>query len=97
MAITEFTNSILAGIEIRPIALGKGNQEKVAAILQTFRWKDGYDIRSPTHPYHAVWVPFETWCHENGLVPEIGACTDVATKEPLKTITVRAAAIGATP
>jgi hypothetical protein len=94
-AITEFTNAILAGIDIRPIALGKGNNEKVATILQTFRWKDGYDIRAPAHPYHAVWVPFETWCQENGLAAEIGACVDVATREPLKTISVKAAAITA--
>ncbi|MGC1550085.1 MAG: hypothetical protein WA777_16300 [Rhodanobacter sp.] len=71
-AMTQFTNSILGHIEIRPLLLGKGKNEKVASILQTFRWKGSFDIRDSSHPYHAVWVPFQAWCDENGLRPEIG-------------------------
>jgi hypothetical protein len=70
-AMTHFASSILARVEVRPLVLGNGNNAKVAAILQTFRWKADKDIRNSDHPYHAVWTRFQTWCDENDLNPEI--------------------------
>jgi hypothetical protein len=37
-AITQFTNSILARIEIKPLTLGNGQNEAATAILQTREW-----------------------------------------------------------
>jgi hypothetical protein len=70
-AVTQFTNCILARVELKPLYLGDGQNATVSQILQTFRWKLGKDIRDPAHPYHAVWTPFQTWCDENELSPVI--------------------------
>jgi hypothetical protein len=61
-AVTQFASSILARAEVRPLVLGNGHNAKVAAILQSFRWRGDKDIRHSDHPYHAVWRPFQTWC-----------------------------------
>jgi hypothetical protein len=80
-AVTQFTSSILARIEIEPLILGNGHNEAVAAILQSYRWKRENGISQPTHPYHAVWQSFETWCSENELYPEIEYRCDCVGKQ----------------
>jgi hypothetical protein len=66
-ATLSFSTAILSGVLPRPISIGRGCHEKVAATLQTFRWRADFDIRSLEHPYHAVWQDFSRWCHASGL------------------------------
>lgn len=70
------------------MVLGNGANLKVASIIQTYRWKTGKDIRDPGHPYHAVWTPFETWCDENDLRPEIEVRIDRTRREQWYALTV---------
>jgi len=81
-AILEFSGAIIAGIDIRPAILGNGQNAKVAAILQTFRWKGGYDMRDPEHPYHGAWALFDAWCHDHDLVAHIDCQRGPAASEP---------------
>ena len=80
-AVTKFTSSILARIEIKPITIGNGQNEAIAAILQTYRWKHENGISQTSHPYHAVWRAFSAWCDKNDLHPEIGCRGDGAGKQ----------------
>jgi hypothetical protein len=80
-AITQFTNSILARIEIKPLTLGNGQNEAASAILQTYRWKHENGISQPSHPYHAVWWSFAAWCDQNDLHPEIEYRVDCSGKQ----------------
>lgn len=89
-AMLEFSATILAGIDIRPAILGNGQNPKVAAILQTFRWKGGYDMRNSDHPYHGAWVLFDAWCREHDLVPHIDCQRGAAASEPWHRIFVSA-------
>ncbi|MBB6187520.1 hypothetical protein HDE77_001884 [Rhodanobacter sp. MP7CTX1] len=66
-AALAFATAIAADILPRPVVIGRGCHERVATTLQTFRWKGGFDIRSPEHPYHAVWSDFAAWCRRHGL------------------------------
>lgn len=88
-ACVDFASAILAGIAPPVIAIGNGSNEKIAAILQTYRWKDGEDIRTPTHPYHGLWRPFLAWCTANELEPGFACKRDAAGKERWFTLAVR--------
>jgi hypothetical protein len=87
-AETRFTSSILARVDVRPQVLGHGQNTAVAAILQTFRWTETYNIGDPDHPYHGVWKPFLAWCDENDLRPEIKKLHNAAGKEHWYVLTV---------
>jgi hypothetical protein len=87
-ASTSFASSILAGVAPRPVILGNGKNDKVAAILQTYRWKEGYDIRDATHPYNGVWQPFQHWCDASDLRPSFSCRRDDAGKEKWYTLSV---------
>jgi hypothetical protein len=54
-ALVQFTNCIVARTEVRPVVLGRNQNVAVAAILKSFRWKGGADIREESHSYNAVW------------------------------------------
>lgn len=88
-AALAFATAITAGLLPRPVAMGRGCNERVAATLQTFRWKSGFDIRSPEHPYHALWSDFAAWCRHHGLEPTLD-CTQSA-KEAVFYVSVRPA------
>ncbi|NID14669.1 hypothetical protein [Luteibacter yeojuensis] len=88
---TEFTMRILAGAEVIPVRLGAGHNNTVALILQTFRWTSDYDIRNPTHPYHAAWRVFDTWCVDNELAPVLRKFHDERGKEHWYELSVRSA------
>jgi hypothetical protein len=88
MAMTQFTSSILARIEVKPMIIGNGHSEAVAAVLQTYRWKRENGISQPSHPYHAVWVIFAAWCAENELHPQIDYCCDCVGKQSWHVLTV---------
>jgi hypothetical protein len=87
-AETRFTSAILARVEVKPEVLGHGQNAAVAAILQTFRWNETYNISDASHPYHGVWKPFLAWCAENDLRPEIRARQNAAGKERWYVLTV---------
>ncbi len=70
-AALSFSMAILSGILPRPVTLCRGCNEKVAATLQTFRWTSDFDVRSPEHPYHAIWLDFAAWSRANGLEPTL--------------------------
>jgi len=90
-AITQFTTDILARIEVRPLMLGNGHHEAVAAILQTYRWKRDNGIAQAAHPYHAVWQTFRTWCMANDLHPEIDYHCDGIGKKSWHQLSVKPA------
>ncbi|GJI89530.1 MULTISPECIES: hypothetical protein [Duganella] len=90
-ASTGFAGCILAGLSPLPLAIGNGQHDKIAAILHTYRWKEGYDIRDATHPYHGVWQPFQRWCDSSELRPEFSCHRDPGGKEKWYTLTVRPA------
>jgi hypothetical protein len=87
-AIAQFTNAILARIEIKPLILGNGYHDAVASVLHTYRWKRENGIAQATHPYHAVWQSFETWCRENDLYPRIDYQCDCAGKQSWHVLSV---------
>lgn len=87
-ASTEFANAILAGIEPRALVLGNGHHDKLATVLQTYRWKEGYDIRNATHPYHGVWKPFQAWCDANDLQVHLICQRDASARERWYTLNV---------
>jgi hypothetical protein len=87
-AMTQFTTCILSRVDVLPMVLGNGHNTKVASILQTFRWKWDKDIRHSEHPYHGVWTPFQAWCEENDLHPEIAVRRNSTGKEQWHALTV---------
>lgn len=93
-AMARFATAIAAGVPVRPVILGNGCNEKVASILQTFRWKHGYCMSEPGHPYHAVWGMFAAWCADHELAPAVERHCDEVRNEPWHTITVRPALPG---
>jgi hypothetical protein len=90
-AITQFTTDILARIEVKPLMLGNGHHEAVAAILQSYRWKRENGIGQPTHPYHALWQTFQAWCSENDLQPQIEYYCDGIGKQSWHQLSVKPA------
>jgi len=90
-AITQFTTDILARIEVRPRLLGNGQNEAVATILQTYRWKRDNGIQQASHPYHAIWQNFANWCAENDLEPELAYRCDGIGKVSWHELTVKPA------
>lgn len=80
-ASTEFATAILAGVAPRPLMIGNGQNDKLAAVLHTYRWKDGYDIRGASHPLHGIWTPFQAWCDANDLRPCLTSACDGAARE----------------
>ena len=90
-ALVQFTNCIVARTDVRPVVLGHNQNVAVAAILKSFRWKGGADIRDESHPYNAVWKTFQTWCDENELEPRLEEHRDQNGKEIWHTLTVVAA------
>lgn len=87
-ASTEFSNAILAGLQPRPLLIGNGHHDRLAAVLHTYRWKEGYDIRDATHPYHGIWQPFQAWCHGNDLQVHLACQRDDGGKERWYALTV---------
>ncbi|SEN10880.1 hypothetical protein SAMN02800694_2798 [Luteibacter sp. UNCMF331Sha3.1] len=96
-AKTYFTSRILARADIKPVVIGNGQNMTVSLILQTFRWHAEYDIRSPMHPYNGVWRPFETWCADNGLAPELFRCKDSKGREHWYVLRVHPAPVAGVP
>lgn len=90
-AIAQFTTDILARIEVKPILLGNGHHDAVAAILQSYRWKRGNCISQPAHPYHAIWQNFQAWCVDNELRPEIEYQCDATGKQSWHQLSVKPA------
>lgn len=88
-ACVDFASAILAGIAPPVIAIGNGRNDKVAAILQTYRWNDNHDIRTPDHPYHGLWRPFLAWCTANELEPGFACKRDASGKERWYALAVR--------
>jgi len=91
LASTSFAGCILAGVAPRALVVGNGQNDKVAAILQTYRWKEGYDIRDATHPYHGVWQPFQRWCDNSDLQAMLSCQRDAGGKEKWYLLTVNPA------
>lgn len=87
-ASTQFASEILAGVQPRPLVIGNGQNDKLATVLHTYRWKEGYDIRDATHPYNGVWRPFQAWCDANDLVAHLSCQRDSAGKERWYVMTV---------
>lgn len=90
-ASTQFASEILAGLPPRPLVIGNGQNDKLATILQTYRWKEGYDLRDATHPYNGVWKPFQAWCDANDLQPHLSCRRDAGGKERWYILTVTVA------
>jgi hypothetical protein len=90
-AAIDFSCAILAGVTPPVIAIGHGRNEQVAAILQTYRWKEGEDVRCSSHTYHALWLRFLDWCVANDLQPGIACRRDAGGKERWFTLSVRPA------
>ena len=86
-AALAFTAAIIAGLLPRPISIGRGCNERVAATLQTFRWKNGFDIRTPEHPYHGLWSDFAAWCRRHDLAATLDGAQGA--KEPMFHVSVR--------
>ena len=84
----EAAASIIAGLAPLPVVLGNGQHDKIAALLQTYRWKEGYDLRDPTHPYNGVWRPFQAWCDASELQVHIACQRDGAGKEKWYTLSM---------
>ncbi|MFC4527047.1 hypothetical protein ISN76_10110 [Dyella halodurans] len=87
-AALSFATAILSGVLPRPISIGRGCHEKVAATLQTFRWKSDFDVRSAEHPYHPIWQNFASWCQASGLEPKLDGTPGA--KEPAYVLFVEA-------
>jgi hypothetical protein len=86
-AALSFATAILSGVLPRPISIGRGCHEKVAATLQTFRWKSGFDVRSAEHPYHPVWQDFVSWCQASGLEATLDGTPGA--KEPVYVLSIK--------
>jgi hypothetical protein len=87
-ASTGFSSSILARLAPPVVEIGNGHHDKLATVLQTYRWKDDYDIRTASHPYNGVWQPFERWCADNELEAVITRHHDASGKETWFTLGV---------
>lgn len=90
-AAVDFASAILAGVPPPVIAIGHVANDQVAAILQTYRWREDEDIRCASHPYHGLWRPFQAWCVANGLQPGIACRRDASGKERWFTLSIRPA------
>lgn len=88
-AAIDVASAILADVAPPVIVIGNGRNEQVAAILQTYRWREDEDIRCASHPYHGLWRPFLAWCTAHDLQPGIACRRDPAGKERWFTLAVR--------
>lgn len=88
-AAIDFSSAILAGVPPPVLAIGHGRNDEVAAILQTYRWREDEDIRCASHPYHGLWRPFLAWCVANDLQPGIACRRDAAGRERWFTLSIR--------
>lgn len=87
-AAASFASSIMAKLAPPVIEIGHGQHDKLATIIQTYRWNEGYDIRSAGHPYHGVWQPFARWCADNEIEAVLTCRHDAAGKEKWYTLGV---------
>lgn len=70
-ASIDFAGAIQAGLAPPVLVIGNGQNDKLAAILQTYRWNGEYDVGAAEHPYNGAWQPFRNWCEANELQPEL--------------------------
>ena len=89
-ACVQFSNCILAGVDVRPMLLGNGHHPAVSSILMTCRWARSGDPSSAAHPFHGEWTRFAQWCHAHGLKPLIENRIDHRTRESWYAISVAA-------